>query len=126
MITPTIITRLQWKAYFIFMCLNLAFVPLVWSVYPETARLTLEEMDYLFTSGDVSQKTKEKAWLRTEAVMRSLNRETLYGARMHHRASFDSAMNDFEKSPSIDRDERIEKKGAAAGTADHVEQADRF
>ncbi|GIJ85560.1 hypothetical protein Asppvi_004419 [Aspergillus pseudoviridinutans] len=50
MITPIIINRLQWKAYLIFMCTNFAFVPLVYFCYPETANLTLEEIDYLFTN----------------------------------------------------------------------------
>lgn len=66
MITPTLLNNLKFKAYFIFMCTNLAFVPLVyfWYVYcisvtllarlirpnsyPETSNLTLEEVDYLF------------------------------------------------------------------------------
>ncbi|ETN44477.1 uncharacterized protein HMPREF1541_10147 [Cyphellophora europaea CBS 101466] len=48
MITPVIINRLQWKAYLIFMCLNFAFVPLVYFCYPETANLTLEEIDFIF------------------------------------------------------------------------------
>lgn len=48
MITPTIIDKLQWKAYLIFMCTNFAFVPLVYFCYPETSNLTLEEIDYLF------------------------------------------------------------------------------
>lgn len=48
MITPTIISRLQWRAYLIFMCTNLAFIPLVYFCYPETANLTLEAVDYLF------------------------------------------------------------------------------
>lgn len=34
MITPTIINNLQWKAYLIFMCLNLSFIPLVVSSQP--------------------------------------------------------------------------------------------
>ncbi|KAG9829248.1 putative MFS sugar transporter, partial [Aureobasidium melanogenum] len=80
MITPTLLNNLQWKAYFIFMCTNLAFVPLVYFCYPETSNLTLEEVDYLFVkegskgihkftgpsqpvkislSGDVEQGTKE-------------------------------------------------------------------
>lgn len=50
MITPTLITKLAWKGYLIFMALNFAFVPLVYFCYPETANLTLEEMDYLFAS----------------------------------------------------------------------------
>jgi len=52
MITPTLITNLAWKGYLIFMALNFAFVPLVYFCYPETANLTLEEVDYLFTSKD--------------------------------------------------------------------------
>ncbi|OAL22877.1 hypothetical protein AYO22_06785 [Fonsecaea multimorphosa] len=49
MITPTLISNLAWKGYLIFMCLNFAFVPLVYFCYPETANLTLEEIDFLFT-----------------------------------------------------------------------------
>ncbi|VUC36527.1 unnamed protein product [Clonostachys rosea] len=48
MITPTLIGRLQWKAYLIFMCLNFAFVPIVYFCYPETANLSLEEVDLLY------------------------------------------------------------------------------
>ena len=54
MITPVIINRLQWKAYLIFMCTNFAFVPLVYYCYPETANLTLEEIDFLFIEPDKS------------------------------------------------------------------------
>lgn len=46
---PIIIDRLKWKAYLIFMATNFAFIPLVYYCYPETTRLTLEEIDWLFT-----------------------------------------------------------------------------
>lgn len=49
MITPTLIANLRWKGYLIFMCLNFAFIPLVYFCYPETANLTLEEIDHLYT-----------------------------------------------------------------------------
>ncbi|KAL9087124.1 MAG: hypothetical protein Q9159_003819 [Coniocarpon cinnabarinum] len=87
MITPTLITNLAWKGYLIFMCLNLAFIPLVFFVYPETANLTLEEMDYLFTTDLPSKDTanpdikKGKSLGRTEDVMRSLERERLGDVR---------------------------------------------
>ncbi|EXL60717.1 hypothetical protein FOCG_00010 [Fusarium oxysporum f. sp. radicis-lycopersici 26381] len=55
MITPTIIDKLQWKAYLIFMCTNFAFIPLVYFCYPETTNLTLEEVDYLFVPGGPSE-----------------------------------------------------------------------
>ncbi|KAF2260664.1 general substrate transporter [Lojkania enalia] len=69
MITPTIINNLQWKAYLIFMCLNLAFVPLVYFCYPETSNLTLEEIDWLFYDGNVVRRSRRVAkhgWERGE------------------------------------------------------------
>ena len=54
MITPIIINRLQWKAYLIFMITNLLFVPLIYFCYPETAMLSLEEMDEVFGSVGVA------------------------------------------------------------------------
>lgn len=51
MITPIIINRLKWKAYLIFMALNLAFVPIIYFLYPETSNLALEEVDCIFLRG---------------------------------------------------------------------------
>lgn len=51
MITPVIINRLQWKAYLIFMCTNLLFVPIVYFFYPETSNLRLEDIDLVFSQG---------------------------------------------------------------------------
>ena len=104
------------------MCLNLAFVPLVWTVYPETARLTLEEMDYLFTSDNVSEKRHRKKWFRTEEVMRSLEREGLGGARERHRGSLSKAEDaverggvvfggDMEKEKEMEGSELVEDTG---------------
>ncbi|KAK9428528.1 general substrate transporter [Lipomyces doorenjongii] len=56
MITPTLISQLQWKAYLIFMCLNLAFIPLLYFFYPETANLTLEEIDLLYAEPGTSPR----------------------------------------------------------------------
>ncbi|KAK2596742.1 hypothetical protein QQS21_006197 [Conoideocrella luteorostrata] len=56
MITPTLISRLQWKAYLIFMCLNFAFVPVVYFCYPETANLSLEEVDLLYEQHGTSAR----------------------------------------------------------------------
>ncbi|KAL2818843.1 hypothetical protein BJX63DRAFT_419002 [Aspergillus granulosus] len=50
MIGPTLITDLEWKGYLIFMFLNLSFLPILYFYYPETANLSLEEIDSLFMS----------------------------------------------------------------------------
>lgn len=69
MITPVIINRLQWKAYLIFMCTNLAFIPLVYFCYPETSNLTLEEIDHLYLEPGVSARHVAKR-LKKERIER--------------------------------------------------------
>ncbi|RDW67035.1 general substrate transporter-2 [Coleophoma crateriformis] len=51
MITPVLISRLQWKAYLIFMATNFAFIPVIYFFYPETSNKTLEDIDFLFMDG---------------------------------------------------------------------------
>lgn len=65
MVTPTLINNLKWKAYLIFMCTNLAFIPLIYFCYPETNKLTLEEIDWLFLEKDAiktSLLVAERGW----------------------------------------------------------------
>lgn len=52
MITPVIIQSSHWIASLVFVCRNPAFVPLVCVCYPETANLTLVEIDFPFTIPD--------------------------------------------------------------------------
>lgn len=52
MIAPVIVSRLKWKAYFIFMATNLLFIPVVYFFFPETSHMRLEDMDHFFSSGE--------------------------------------------------------------------------
>ncbi|KAG9193770.1 hypothetical protein G6011_03805 [Alternaria panax] len=61
MVTPTLLNSLAWKGYLIFMALNFAFIPLIYLCYPETANLTLEEVDWLFYEGDVVKRSRRVA-----------------------------------------------------------------
>lgn len=103
MITPVIINRLQWKAYLIFMCTNLAFIPLVYFCYPETAKLTLEEIDLLYTQPGVPARK----------VAKQLQRERLQQRQQQEQGdkALGSAGTDSE------RDEK-------AASADHAENAE--
>ena len=67
MITPVILNRLAWKGYLIFMVLNFTFIPLVYFCYPETANLTLEEIDYIFTDDNMGAVATSKR-MRKERV----------------------------------------------------------
>ncbi|KAL4895783.1 general substrate transporter [Aspergillus ambiguus] len=100
MITPIIINRLQWQAYLIFMCMNYAFIPLIYFCYPEVAKLSLEEIDFLFTNPDKS----------AVKVSKELRREIKkYGeartAMQHLRGQDDSEKSPVEGSNS----EQVEK-----------------
>jgi Sugar (and other) transporter len=98
MITPVIINRLQWKAYLIFMCTNLAFIPLVYFCYPETANLTLEEIDYLFTNPEKSavKLSRELHRDRKRGVRRESFFQTCAGRRSSSAATF-AAPSSLEK-----------------------------
>lgn len=52
MITPTLLARLDWKTYLIFMATNFAFVPIVYVFYPETSNISLEQIDKLFIDAE--------------------------------------------------------------------------
>ena len=74
MITPVILNRLKWKGYLIFMCLNFSFIPLVYFCYPETANLTLEEIDYLFTKE--GNKGAKQLFKKSQPVIESLKNKS--------------------------------------------------
>ncbi|KAK6369903.1 hypothetical protein LTS17_009353 [Exophiala oligosperma] len=46
--TPVAIKNIGYRFYIIFACFNLAFIPIVYFLYPETANRTLEDLDDYF------------------------------------------------------------------------------
>ncbi|KAJ9093842.1 hypothetical protein QFC21_006213 [Naganishia friedmannii] len=52
-ITPVSIKSIGYKTYVYFAVFNACFIPLIWFFYPESAKLTLEQIDYLFTGDKV-------------------------------------------------------------------------
>lgn len=47
-ITPVSISSIGWKTYIYFAIFNACFIPLIYFFYPETRRLSLEQIDQLF------------------------------------------------------------------------------
>ena len=45
---PTAITNIGWRVYIIFAVFNLAFIPMIYFLFPETAGFTLEAVDLTF------------------------------------------------------------------------------
>ncbi|KAI4851035.1 putative Myo-inositol transporter 1 [Aureobasidium sp. EXF-8845] len=59
MVTPTMITNIKWKTYLVFMACNFAIAPSIYFLFPETARLSLEEIDHIFTKEDGTLDSSE-------------------------------------------------------------------
>ncbi|KAH8887133.1 general substrate transporter [Thozetella sp. PMI_491] len=74
LITPIGIDNLGWRFYLIFGFLNIAFVPLVYFFYVETAKLSLEQIDRVFeikSEGGKSvtwKQARERAMMETPSV----------------------------------------------------------
>lgn len=51
MITPIMITNIQWGTYLFFAIVNACFLPVIYFTYPETAKRSLEEIDIIFAKG---------------------------------------------------------------------------
>ncbi|GLB13313.1 hypothetical protein AtubIFM61612_000719 [Aspergillus tubingensis] len=71
MISPTLIRDLAWKGYLIFVAFNLAFIPIVYFYYPETANLSLEDIDSLFgvqKAQPIREDDKGFTWVETRPV----------------------------------------------------------
>ncbi|KAM0715987.1 hypothetical protein Q7P37_008501 [Cladosporium fusiforme] len=108
MISPSLISNLAWKAYFIFMCTNFAFIPLIYFFYPETANLTLEEVDYLFIKG--GHKGAKQLWHRSQPVVISLKEDVEKNAAAMGLGEH-AEEKDGEKVDTLQRE----------GSADHIE-----
>lgn len=63
------IQDIGWRFYIIFAVTNLCFIPIIWLFYPETAGLSLDEIDWMFSIkyGSSTKITYKEAALRVSA-----------------------------------------------------------
>ncbi|KAB5593245.1 Sugar transporter STL1 [Ceratobasidium theobromae] len=52
--TPPAIAQIGWRVFIIFAVLNACWVPIVYIFFPETANLSLEDVDHLFEKGGIT------------------------------------------------------------------------
>jgi hypothetical protein len=52
-ITPVSIKNIGWRTYLYFAVFNFCFLPLIYFFYPETRKLSLENIDKLFTGDKI-------------------------------------------------------------------------
>lgn len=50
LVNPIMFSKIAYNTFWIFGCLNFIYPVLIWAFYPETAKRTLETMDFLFAS----------------------------------------------------------------------------
>jgi len=62
-VVPVAIDNIGWRTYVIFAAFNLAFVPMIYFFYPETAGFSLEAVDLTFMDPNTSPvKKADELW----------------------------------------------------------------
>jgi MFS family permease len=87
MITPTLLERLHWKTYLIFMCFNFSFLPIVYFFYPETSNISLEQIDKLFIDPRVGEDDD------LESGATSVDKEVKGGVELKVKGAADMSCN---------------------------------
>lgn len=59
-LAPIMIYSISWKTYFVFMCVNFAFVPIIWYTFVETQGYPLEKLDEIFE--EAYEKEENPVW----------------------------------------------------------------
>ncbi|KAH7127568.1 general substrate transporter [Dactylonectria macrodidyma] len=75
-ITPVSINSIGWKTYVYFGVFNFCFIPMIYFFYPETQRLSLEQIDRLFTGGKVKLHWDNSMGVPGEASLKESDVET--------------------------------------------------
>ncbi|KAL5353318.1 hypothetical protein ACLOAV_001354 [Pseudogymnoascus australis] len=55
MVTPIMIKNIRWGTYVFFAAMNALFIPIIYFLYPETKKRSLEEIDLIFAKGFVEK-----------------------------------------------------------------------
>lgn len=61
MLTPVMLDKIKWGTYLVFACVNAAFFPIIYFMYPETKKRSLEEIDLIFAKGHLENMGFVKA-----------------------------------------------------------------
>ncbi|KAH7063099.1 general substrate transporter [Macrophomina phaseolina] len=59
-LAPIMINKIAWETYFVFMCFNFAFIPIVYFTFVETNGYPLEKMDAIFA--EAYEKNENPVW----------------------------------------------------------------
>jgi MFS family permease len=89
-LSPLLLNSIKWKTYFVFMCFNFAFIPVVYYTFVETNGYKLETMDEIF---HIAHKNGENP-VKVEKRFRKDNAEG--AADSEKRSSVGGASGKFE------------------------------
>ncbi|RAL65776.1 hypothetical protein DID88_005441 [Monilinia fructigena] len=103
-LAPIMIYTISWKTYFVFMCINLAFVPIIWYTFVETKGYPLEQLDKIFE--EAYEKGENPVW--TERRIRK-NAKLLQdgGRQAEEGVSTGTDLGDEEKTGRESRNENV-------------------
>ncbi|KAI5283754.1 hypothetical protein KEM54_001887 [Ascosphaera aggregata] len=102
MVTPVMITNIQWGTYLFFAIVNACFIPVIWFFFPETAKRSLEEIDIIFAKG----YTENISYVKAAKLLPYLTDEQVKGMSIQYGFHSDSeesgSINNAEMKRDID------------------------
>ncbi|KAF2755048.1 general substrate transporter [Pseudovirgaria hyperparasitica] len=74
-LAPIMISTIAWKTYFVFMCFNFMFIPVVYFYFPETNGYKLETLDAIFAEAHAKKENPVKTEKDIRKGVRTLDVE---------------------------------------------------
>lgn len=93
-LAPIMINRIAWKTYFVFFCFNIAFIPCIYFLFPETNGHKLETLDAIFN--EAYEKNENPVF--TEKRWRKL------GAQVSEESSAEDGQSESKVTPGSGQD----------------------
>ncbi|KAI9649841.1 hypothetical protein NHQ30_002423 [Ciborinia camelliae] len=113
-LAPIMIYTISWKTYFVFMCINLAFVPIIWYTFVETKGYPLEKVDQIFE--EAYERGENPVW--TEKRIRK-NAKALLDGGSHSEEGIASGNDDDDGDEEKSRRESRNEDMFSAGHHHH-------
>ena len=107
-ISPIAFLTIRWRTFIIFAATNLAIVPIIYFLYPETAYRSLEEVDVIF---HIANEAPGNPWLNVVKI--SQNEPLWYGRKGD--VPFEYERSDWHRSVKIWAEGREKSSGQGSG-----------
>lgn len=120
MITPIMISNIGWGTYCFFFAVNTLFIPIIYFLYPETRKRSLEEIDIIFAKGH----SEKMSYVRAAKELPLMDEDEIERMTIFYGLIEESGRGGSVSSTGMPREVfetgDVEKKAGSGATAEKV------